>query len=186
MALTEPQTDAQTQGREAWYAVWTQSHYEHLVAQQLSAKGFAAFLPEMSLWSKREGAKRLTRVPMFPGYLFVRQAMEKKSYIDILKARGVVRILEDGWTRLTPIPDAEIEAIQQVVSADLPVFPHAHLAEGDRVEVTEGPLTGLEGIYIQDKVNKGRLVLSVDLLGRSVSVELDCTAVKSRGPRNER
>jgi transcription antitermination factor NusG len=164
---------------EAWYAVWTHSHCEQSVSQQLSAKGFSAFLPEMSVWSKRGGIKRLIRVPMFPGYLFVRDTMEKKSYIEILKARGVVRILEDGWTRLTPIPDHEIDAIQQVVGADVPVYPHEHLAHGDHVEVTEGPLSGVMGLFVQNKPTKGRLVLNVDLLGRSVAVEVDCTAVRS-------
>jgi transcriptional antiterminator NusG len=166
-------------GNPAWYAVWTNSHCEQLVSQQLSAKGFSAFLPEMSVWSKRGGEPRLIRVPMFPGYLFVRDSMDKKSYVEILKARGVVRILEDGWSRLTPIPDDEIDAIQQVISADIPVFPHAHLAHGDRVEVTEGPLAGLEGLFVQNKPTKGRLVLTVDLLGRSVAVEVDAAAVRS-------
>jgi transcriptional antiterminator NusG len=173
-------------GNEAWYAVWTQSHYEQIVSQQLSAKGFAAFLPQMSVWSKREGEMRLIRVPMFPGYLFVRDSMEKRSYIEILKARGVVRILEDGWTRLTPIPDVDIDAIQQVVSADVPVLPHAHLSHGDRVEVVAGPLTGICGIFEQDKPTKGRLVLNVDLLGRSVAVEVDCTAVRACGSPSAR
>jgi transcription termination/antitermination protein NusG len=166
--------------KSEWYAVWTQSHFEQSVTQQLSAKGFTAFLPEMSVWSKRGGEQRLIRVPMFPGYLFVRDEMDKRSYVEILKARGVVRILEDGWTRLTPVPDAEIDAIQQVVTAEVPVFAHEHLTQGDRVEVTEGPLSGLQGLFLQDKPTKGRLVLNVDLLGRSVAVEVDCTAVRAR------
>ena len=166
--------------KKAWYAVWTQSHFEQSVSQQLSAKGFTAFLPEMSVWSKRGGEQRLIRVPMFPGYLFVHDEMDKRSYVEILKARGVVRVLEDGWSRLTPVPDAEIDAIQQVVHAEVPVFAHENLSQGDRVEVTEGPLCGLEGIFVQDKTTKGRLVLNVELLGRSVAVEVDCTAVRSK------
>jgi transcriptional antiterminator NusG len=169
-----------TNSTEAWYAVWTNSHCEHSVSQQLSAKGFSAFLPEMSVWSKRRGEKRLIRVPMFPGYLFVHDVMDKASYIEILKARGVVRVLEDGWTRLTPVPDTEIEAIQHVINADLPVFPHEHLTQGDRVEVTDGPLAGIEGLFVQDRPMKGRLVLTVDLLGRSVAVEVDCMSVRSK------
>jgi transcription antitermination factor NusG len=160
--------------------VWTQSHFEQSVSQQLSAKGFTAFLPEMSVWSKRGGEQRLIRVPMFPGYLFVRDEMDKRSYIEILKARGVVRILEDGWTRLTPVPDAVIDSLQQVVASDVPVMAAEHLVQGDRVEVTEGPLSGLEGLFVQDKATKGRLVLNVELLGRSVAVEVDCTAVRSK------
>src|SRR5436309_148771 len=116
----------------------------------------------MSVWSKRDGEMRLIRVPIIPSNLCWRDSRYKRSYIEILKSRGVVRILEDGWTRLTPVPDAEIEAIQQVVGADVPVFPHATLARGDRVEVTEGPLAGLEGIFIQGKNSKGRLVVNVE------------------------
>src|SRR5437016_9923311 len=79
----------------AWYAIWTRSHCERLVAQQLLAKGFQAFLPEMTIRSRGEGTPIVQR-PMFPGYLFLRHSMEKQSYIEILKARGVVRILEGG------------------------------------------------------------------------------------------
>jgi transcription elongation factor/antiterminator RfaH len=176
------QSESHTEGGEAlalsWYAVWTHSHCEQTVSQQLSAKGFSAFLPEMSVWSKRRGEQRLIRVPMFPGYLFVHDEMDKHSYLEILKSRGVVRILEDGWTRLTPVPESEINAIRRVVDSEVPVFAHEHLAHGDRVEVVEGALTGLEGLFVQDKPSKGRLVVSVDLLGRSVAVEVDCTSVR--------
>ena len=184
-----PKNESQTEGGEAlavsWYAVWTHSHCEQSVSHQLAAKGFSAFLPQMSVWSKRRGEQRLIRVPMFPGYLFVRDAMDKSSYVEILKSRGIVRILEEGWTRLTPVPDAEIDAIRQVVDANVPVFPYEHLSHGDRVEVVEGPLAGLEGVFEQDKPSKGRLILTVDLLGRSVAVEVDCTAVRSLSHRTE-
>jgi hypothetical protein len=33
---------------------------------------------------------------------------------------------------------------------------------GDRVRVFDGPLTGLEGIFVRDKPNKGRLVVSIN------------------------
>ena len=163
----------------SWYAVWTHSHCEQSVNQQLAAKGFSPFLPEMSVWSRRGGEQRLIRVPMFPGYLFVQDEMDKHSYLEILKSRGVVRVLEDGWTRLTPVPDPEIDALRQLVDADVPVFAHAHLSSGDRVEVVDGPLAGLAGWFEHDNLAKGRLVVSVDLLGRSVAVELDCTAVRA-------
>lgn len=163
---------------QAWYAVWTHSHCERLVAQQLAGKGFSPFLPEVNVWSSRNGQPKLARQPMFPGYLFIRQAMEKQSYIEMLKVRGIVRILEDGWTRLTPVPDDQINAIQTIAQADVPIFPHSHLREGSRVRIVDGPLEGLEGIFVQDKRQKGRLVVSVDLLGRSVAVEVDGTKVR--------
>jgi transcription antitermination factor NusG len=114
---------------------------------------------------------------MFPGYLFVRGPIGKHQYVDLLKARGVVRVLGDGWDRLAPVPDSEVDAIRRVVDANLPVLPHAHLQSGERVTVVEGPLAGIEGLYVHDRPQKGRLVLSIDLLGRSVAVDIDGTAV---------
>lgn len=160
----------------AWYAVWTRSHCERAVAEQLAAKGFTTFLPEMDVWSRR-GDAQLSRVPMFPGYLFVHTAVDKHRYVEMLKVRGLVRVLGDGWNRLAPIPDADVEAIQRVVAANVPVLPHAHLSYGDRVMVAAGPLAGVTGIFVRDDAQRGRLVLSIDLLGRSVAVEVDCTAV---------
>ena len=162
----------------AWYAIWTRSNCERLVAQQLSAKGFAAFLPEMGARSRRNGQSHVVQVPMFPGYLFLRHAMEKHSYVEILKARGVVRILERGWTQLTPVADEEVNAIQQLVESGVPVFPHVYFREGDQVRVVEGPLAGLQGVYLRDKPNRGRLVVSVNLLQTSVAVEVDSAFVE--------
>jgi transcription antitermination factor NusG len=176
VALAAPFQDA---GEGAWYAVWTHSHCEQIVAAQLASRGFHAFLPEMQTWSKRLGTMHLIRVPMFPGYLFVRDVMDKHRYVAMLQVRGIVRILESGWSRLTPVPDHEIETIQRVSQSDVPVLPHAHLKTGDRVRVLEGALEGLEGLFVQDKPTRGKFVVSIDLLGRSVAVELDCTAVAS-------
>lgn len=156
-----------------WYAVWTRSHCERLVAQQLTAKGFAPFLPEAPVRTSRTRRSGGVQAPLFPGYVFVNADMDKGRYINMLSVRGIVRVLEDGWTRLTPIPDAEIEAIQRVVATGLPILPFHPLQAGQRVCVVEGPLSGLEGTFISDRRQSGRLVLSIGLLGRSVSVEVD-------------
>lgn len=176
LELTDHTPPAIPASSDAWYAVWTRSNCERLVADQLSARGFAAFLPEMGMWSKRQGQMHVVPVPMFPGYLFVRDKMDKHAYIEMQKVRGLVRILEDGWSRLTPIPTHEVESIERVVQSKVPVFPH-DLHEGDRVRVKEGPLTGVEGVFVEDRPGTGRLVVSVGLLGRGIAVEVDGTSV---------
>jgi transcription elongation factor/antiterminator RfaH len=160
-----------------WYALWTHSHCEPLVRDQLTAKGFDAFLPMVHTWSLHARARRLVRVPLFPGYLFVRHAIDKSSYVEIMKTRGVVRVLGERWDRPAIIPDAEIESIQRALDTDVPVLPHAYLQEGQRVRITAGPLADVEGILVHSKPNKGLVVLSVNLLQRSVAVEVDCTTV---------
>jgi transcriptional antiterminator NusG len=160
-----------------WYALYTRSHCEQLVCDQLAAKGFHLFLPRIDVWSQRAGKRHLVSMPMFPGYLFLRHAMDKVSYIAVRKARGLVRILGERWDKLSMVPDAEIVAIQRVLSVPIPIMPHPYLREGQRVRITRGPLRGIEGILVQSKPAKGLLILSVELLQRSVAVEVDCSVV---------
>jgi transcription termination/antitermination protein NusG len=161
-----------------WYALWTNSHCEHLVSSQLSARGFDPFLPRMEIWSRRGAQRRVVSAPMFPGYLFLRHpAMTKASYVELCKARGLVRVLGERWDRLAVVPDDEIDAIHRALDARLPVTLHPYLRDGDRVRIVRGPLADVEGILVRTKPNKGLLVLQVALLQRSVAVEVDCTLV---------
>jgi len=160
-----------------WYALWTRSHCEQLVYEQLTAKGFHAFLPKINVWSRRNGLRRFVCTPMFSSYLFLRHAIDKTSYIEVRKVQGLVGILGERWDRLAVVPEPEIDAIQTMMRSPLPVLPHPYLREGQRVRITHGPLADVEGILERIKPNKGRFVLSVDLLRQSVAVELDCTLV---------
>lgn len=160
-----------------WYALWTRSHCERLVYGQLLAKGFHAFLPIVEEWSRRAGTRCRIQVPMFPGYLFLRHDMDKASYIGVRKTRGLVCVLGERWDRLAVVPDGEIESIQTVLQAGVPVMPHAYLHEGQRVCIMRGPLADVEGILVRQQPNRGMLVLSVELLRQSVAVEVDCTWV---------
>ena len=163
--------------RPYWYALYTRSHCEQLVCDQLTAHGFHLFLPRLEVWSQRAGKQRRIAVPMFPGYLFVRRVMDKQSYIAVRKARGLVRILGERWDRLSVVADGEIAAIQRVLQTPVAILPHPYLRDGQRVRITRGPLTGLEGILLHRKPGKGVLILSVELLQRSVAVEVDWSIV---------
>lgn len=163
--------------RVQWHVVWTRSHCEQLVYDQLAAKGFHLFLPRTNLWSRSRGVRRLAPAPMFPGYLFLRHAIDKESYTEVRKARGLVEILGGRWDRLAAVPTAEIAALEKVDRARMPALPHPYLAQGHRVRIVKGPLVDLEGLLLRINANKGVLVLSVSLLRRSVAVEVDCTHV---------
>ena len=163
--------------RPHWYALYTRSRCEQLVGNQLAAKGFQIFLPRIDVWSQRAGQRHRISVPMFPGYLFLRHGLDKAGHIEVRKARGLVRILGERWDQLSVIPDAEIEAIHITSQASVPVMPHPYLREGQRVRITRGSLRGVEGILLKAKPTKGLLILSVDLLQRSIAVEIDCRVV---------
>jgi transcription antitermination factor NusG len=161
-----------------WYAVWTNSHCEQLVCDQLTARGFEPFLPRIEVWSRRGGQRRVVSAPLFSGYLFLRHpAMSKASYVELCQARGLVRVLGERWDRLEIVPDDEIDGIRTVLDARIPVKPHPYLREGERVRILRGPLADVEGTLVRTKPNKGLVVLQVALLQRSVAVEVDCTLV---------
>lgn len=160
-----------------WHAVWTHSNCEQLVHDQLAPKGFQVFLPRVQAWSRHGASRQLVSSAMFPGYLFIRHSMDKTSQIEILKCRGIVRILGERWDRLWSIPDDEIDVVRKVADAGLPALPYPYLREGQRMRILHGPLAGVEGIFVTGDPHKGLLVLSVEMLRRSVAVEVDCTLV---------
>jgi len=156
-----------------WFAVRTASGREKAVASQLAYKGFEEFLPvyrTQRQWSDR--IKHL-ELPLFPGYLFSR--FDFNHRLPILITPGIQLIVGLGKMP-TPVSDAEIEALRRVVASGVRAEPHEYLSVGQRIRVREGALAGVEGILLQVK-NTWRIVLSVELLRRSVSVELDRAAI---------
>jgi transcription antitermination factor NusG len=167
-----------SRGDLRWYALWTNSHCEQLVHDQLHARGFDPFLPKIKVWSRRGGERHVVSLPLFSGYLFLRhQRLDKASYVELCKARGLVRVLGESWDRVAVVPDREMDPIRKAVASRLPVRPHPYLREGQRVRILAGPLADVEGVLVRTRPNKGLVVLSVDLLQRGVAVEVDCTLI---------
>ncbi|MBM3724371.1 MAG: hypothetical protein FJW40_02950 [Acidobacteria bacterium] len=71
-----------------------------------------------------------------------------------------------------PVPDHEVETIRTLTRSGRALSPHPYLRVGSRVRVETGPLDGVEGVLEQVR-GAGRLVVSVNLLMRSVLVTLD-------------
>lgn len=160
-----------------WHVLWTRSNCEQLVCEQLLAKGYDTFLPMVDRWSRRRHTRSLYRAPMFPGYLFVRHAVDKLSYLEMAKARGMVRMLGERWDKLAVVPDAEIEAIRRVDASDVPRMPYPYLRVGQTVRIVSGPLANVEGIFVKSEPRKGLLIVSIELLRQSLAVPVDCTQV---------
>ena len=158
----------------AWYAIWTRSRHEQVVREQLERKGLDAFLPTITKWSRWKDRKKQIEWPLFPGYCFVR--FNPAERLPVLKCTGVVNIVSFNG-EIAPIPEHEIEGIRRLVQSDLQFDPCPLIREGMMVEVTHGPLKGVVGRLVR-KGAHARLVLSVDLIGQAVSVEVDAADVK--------
>jgi transcriptional antiterminator NusG len=158
----------------AWYAVWTRSRHEQVVREQIERKGYEVFLPTITRWSRWKDRKKKIDWPLFPGYCFAR--FEARERLPILTCTGVVSIVSfDGEP--APVPDHEIDGIRRLVTSELQYDPCPLVREGMVVEVTHGPLKSVIGRLVR-KGAHARLVLSVDLIGQAVSVEVDAADVR--------
>ena len=166
----QPATDPEVQ----WFALWTRSRHEQVVREQLEQKGVEAFLPTVTRWSRWKDRKKKIDWPLFPGYCFAR--FRSRERLPVLKCMGVVNIISfEGEP--APIPEHEINGIRQLVESDLAYDPCPLIREGMMVEVMHGPLKGVIGRLLR-KNEKARLVLSVDLIGQAVGVEVDAADVR--------
>ncbi|MBM4348605.1 MAG: UpxY family transcription antiterminator [Deltaproteobacteria bacterium] len=155
-----------------WYATYIKSRHEQKANDRLIRKDIETFLPLIEKWSRRKDRRKKIKVPLFPGYVFVRTLMTPYSHLEILKTDSVVKILgTDG--KPTPIPAEQIHAIQVLMKDNLAVTHYPYLKEGMRVRVVNGPLVGIEGFLIKIQPLKHRLVITVDLLKEAASVEID-------------
>ncbi|MCX6537953.1 MAG: UpxY family transcription antiterminator [Acidobacteria bacterium] len=157
-----------------WYAIWTRSRAEKSVVEQLERKRIEVFLPTIQRWSRWKDRKKKIDWPLFPGYCFAR--FDPRVALDVRKCVGVATIISFDGT-LAPIPHAEIEAIQRVVSSELQFDACPLLHEGDMVEVIHGPLTGVTGRLIH-KGPKTLLLVAITMINRGVEVRLDAADVR--------
>jgi transcription antitermination factor NusG len=163
-----------TVGQVEWNAVYTRHQHEKSVAESLAGNGFDVFLPTYNVIRQWKDRKKQLSLPLFPCYVFVRTNPERR--LGVLTTPGVHFWVMFG-RQPAPIPDFEIDAIRKAVESRLRVEPHPFLRCGDWVRVTAGPLTDAEGILVRKK-GSDRLILSAELLGKSMSVEIDAFSVK--------
>jgi transcription antitermination factor NusG len=145
-----------------------------VVREQLQRKDVEVFLPTITKWSRWKDRKKKSDFPLFPGSCFAR--FDPRNCLPILKCTGVVNIVAiEGQP--AAIPEHQIEGIRLLIDSDLAFDPCPLLREGMMVEVVHGPLKRVIGRLVR-KSDKARLVLSVDLIGQAVSVEVDAADVK--------
>ena len=154
---------------DPWFALRVKPNYEKPVATALRGKGFEEFLPlhrTRRQWSDRV---RVVDLPLFPGYLFCRLNLDDR--MPLLTTPGFLYIVGIGKNP-EPVDEAEILNIQSVLRSRLPVKPWPSLMVGERVRLRDGPLRGVEGV-LSRIANEHRMYVSVTLLRRSISVEVN-------------
>lgn len=159
--------------KETWYALYTRHQHEKNASQVLSQKGFETFLPLYQAIHQWKDRKKEIWLPLFPSYVFVSGDLSRS--LDVLKTPGVVGFVSSSG-RPAVIPSEQIQAVRQVVLRSR-AEPHPFLQAGDRVRVKSGSLAGVEGILVRKK-NYWRLVISVEMLGKSVATEIEASVIE--------
>jgi transcription antitermination factor NusG len=174
-----PVSSPERVGAENWYAIYTRHQHEKSVVDSLSSSGIEVFLPTYSAERQWKDRKKLISLPLFPCYVFLHGGLDRR--MKVLSTPGVCSIVGFGGLPVA-IQDNEIEAIRVAVASGMRAEPHPFLQCGDRVRVKAGPLAGVEGILIRKK-SSFRLILSAELLQKSIAVEVDATRVEPISPR---
>lgn len=173
--------EAAAEPKPSWFALYVQVNHEKEVWKRLQDRSIHSYLPLMETWSKRRDRRKRIQVPLFPGYIFFHTVMDDVSHLHVIKTPGAITIVRSSEGPLS-IPDYQIENLQTILKAREALKIHPYLKEGDWVQVVKGPLAGCTGILLRHNPRKGRLVVSVDLIQRSVSVELDVEDVQPTEP----
>jgi len=161
-------------GEPRWYAAYTKANHERTVAEQLGARRIEHFLPLYSSLRRWKDRRVTLRLPLFPGYVFVRMALRDR--LQVLQLPGVARLV--GFNGIpAELPREEIEALRAGLADGVRAQPHPYLTAGRRVLVRSGPLAGLQGVLLHWK-GKWRVVVCLDLIQRAVAVEVDVSSIE--------
>jgi transcription antitermination factor NusG len=157
-----------------WYAVYTCANHEKRVAAEIEARDVEHFLPIYSSVRRWKDRRVTLDLPLFPGYVFVRLALRDR--LRVLQIPNVVRLV--GFNgQPAALPDDEMDILRSGFSLHLRAEPHPFLTVGRRVRITAGPFAGLEGV-LKRKKSSLRVVVSLELIQRSVAVDVDAADVQ--------
>lgn len=151
-----------------WFAIYVMPRHEKRIAEHLRARQIEYFLPlyqARRIW--KDGSKVTVQLPLFPSYLFVRTTRSQRG--RALEVPGVLSVV--GKRESSVISETYIDSLCKAVESGK-VEPHPYIAAGALVRIQSGALAGLQGIVLRQK-SSCRVVLSLELIMRSVAVEVD-------------
>ncbi len=164
--------------QEHWYALHCKSRHERQVDYRLRAKGIQTYLAEyetVAQWGER---RRKVQKNLLPGYVLVHAQMSARTHLEVLQTPSVVKIVGKPWPQLSPIPEEQMASLRLMLGSRLPVEETLYWNLGDRVEVLAGPLAGLRGYVATNDQRRKRVIVSIDLLRRSVAVEVEAQLLR--------
>lgn len=167
--------------RPNWYAASTRANHEKNAAEHLAARSVEHFLPLYESVRRWKDRRVRLQMPLFPGYVFVHISLRDR--LQVLQIPSVASLVSFNGIPAA-LSETEIETLKAGLEHGVHALPHPYLKAGKRVRITTGPLEGLEGIVVREK-NPLRFVISLDLIQRSVAVEIDLADLAPLAHRSE-
>jgi len=141
-----------------------------VVNEGLVKKSIEVFLPKIQVRSKRRDRKAMIRVPLFPGYLFVKSDLDPYKHLEIVKTVGAVRLIGNKDGPIS-VPSDTIKSLEIMVGGNNTVITGSRFKKGDRVVVLYGPFTGVIGTFVRYR-GKGRVIVNIEALGQFAGAEV--------------
>jgi transcription antitermination factor NusG len=158
----------------SWYVASTKARHEKKVAVHLQNKRVEVFVPLYKTTHSWKGRRAVVHLPLFPGYVFVHIPLQER--MRVLEVPGVIRLIGSKGLPI-PVPDAEVEQLRSCLSFGFNAEPIPYLRTGDLVRIVDGPLAGLKGRVVR-RERTTRFVLSIDLIMRSVAVNVEASQLQ--------
>jgi transcription antitermination factor NusG len=154
-----------------WYVLYTRHHHERAVYERLLERAFQSYLPLAFVWRKSNRGLRKVATPLFPRYILVRCYLEMYAHLELISIPGAMRILEDLHGQLVVVPEEEVRLLRKLCDANIALERTGYHPDGELVEVVEGQLRGITGIF--RKESKTTLLVPIPTLQASVAVEVN-------------
>ena len=160
-----------------WYALHVRSRHEFVATSELGQKGVEVFLPSVSKQSRWKDRTKVVAFPLFPGYVFVRIVQAAEEFLKVIKTRGAVHFICLTPGHPTPVANDEIDALRTMLHSGASFDVYPRLTPGARVQVTRGPLAGVQGVLAR-RENGHEFCVNIDLLGRSVGLKINAEDIE--------
>ena len=154
----------------AWYVLHTKSRFENVVNGGLLKKAVEAFLPKITVPSKRKDRKKMIQVPLFPGYVFVKSDLHPTHHLEIVKTAGAVKLVGNETGPIS-VPDETVVSIKIMVDSQQPITTGYQFSKGERVMVVNGPFVGVIGVF-ERYGGQDRIIVHIEALGQFAAVEV--------------
>ena len=137
------------------------------------------FIPFRKCRRKRNGVWKDEKTVLFPGYVFLITEHPDELYDQLRRVEGMTKLLRDEHT-VQQLTENEEELLKNLGGENHIVEMSYGYIEGQKVNITEGPLKGLEGQISKIDRHKRQCIVEVDMFGQKTRMTVGLEIVEKK------